>query len=67
MFDVLVSMQMTGLAGLLARGKAPGLVGNRHPISTPFDTYKAKDGLVVIAIASDKLFLNFVSVLVIRR
>lgn len=59
MFDALISMQMTGLAGLLARGKAPGLVGNRHPISTPFDTYQAKDGLVVIAVASDKLFLKF--------
>lgn len=56
MFDVLISMQMTGLSSLMARGKAPTVVGNRHPISTPFDTYHAADGLVVIAVASDKLF-----------
>lgn len=59
MFDVLVSLQMTGLSNLFAHGKAPGLVGNRHPVSTPFDTYRAADGLVVIAVASDKLFRRF--------
>ena len=56
MFDVMVSMQMTGLANLFANQKAPAIVGNRHPVSTPFDTYKAKDGLMVIAVANDKLF-----------
>lgn len=56
MFDVMLSMQMTGLANLFANKKAPTIVGNRHPVSTPFDTYKAKDGLMVIAVANDKLF-----------
>jgi CoA:oxalate CoA-transferase len=56
MFDVLFSLQMTGLSNLYANGVAPGLVGNRHPVSTPFDTYRAADGLVVIAVASNKLF-----------
>ncbi len=58
MFDSLLSLQVTGLASLFA-GDKPTLVGNRHPISTPFDTYKAQDGLVVIAIASDRLFHRF--------
>lgn len=56
MFDVLFSLQMTGLSNLFANGVAPGLVGNRHPVSTPFDTYRAADGQVVIAVASNKLF-----------
>ncbi|MAB96557.1 MAG: CoA transferase [Pseudomonadaceae bacterium] len=56
MFDVLFSLQMTGISNLFANGVAPGLVGNRHPVSTPFDTYRAADGLVVIAVASNKLF-----------
>ena len=56
MFDVLFSLQMTGLSNLYANGVAPGLVGNRHPVSTPFDTYRAADGLVVIAVASNRLF-----------
>lgn len=58
MFDALLSLQVTGLASLFS-GANPSLVGNRHPISTPFDTYQAKDGLVVIAIASDRLFQKF--------
>lgn len=56
MFNVLFSLQMTGLSNLYANGVAPGLVGNRHPVSTPFDTYRAADGLVVIAVASNRLF-----------
>ncbi|WP_368920432.1 CoA transferase, partial [Providencia vermicola] len=59
MVDVLLSMQLTGLSNLFAHGQAPGLVGNRHPVSTPFDTYQARDGQVVIAIASEKLFPTF--------
>ncbi|WP_368877621.1 CaiB/BaiF CoA transferase family protein [Providencia vermicola] len=59
MVDVLLSMQLTGLSNLFAHGQAPGLVGNRHPVSTPFDTYQARDGQVVIAIASEKLFQRF--------
>lgn len=56
MLDVLVSMQVTGLSNLFASGQAPGLIGNRHPVSTPFDTYRAADGLVVIAVASQRLY-----------
>lgn len=56
MFDVLFSLQMTGLSNLYANGVAPGLVGNRHPVSTPFDSYRAADGQVVIAVASNRLF-----------
>ena len=56
MFDVLFSLQMTGLSNLFAKGGAPGLVGNRQPVSTPLDTYRPADGQVVIAVASNKLF-----------
>jgi CoA:oxalate CoA-transferase len=37
----------------------PQRVGNRHPISTPFDAYRASDGLVVIAVANNPLFARF--------
>ncbi|MDR2225931.1 MAG: CoA transferase [Providencia sp.] len=59
MVDVLLSMQLTGLSNLFAHDKALSLVSQRPPVSTPFDTYQAKDGLVVIAIASEKLFQRF--------
>ena len=34
----------------------PKRVGARHPLSAPFDLYRCKDGLVIIAIASDGHF-----------
>jgi len=33
----------------------PTRVGSRHPLSAPFDLYKAKDGYVVIAVANETL------------
>ena len=55
MLDVMLAMQPTN-AAIHAAGAAPSRVGNRHPISAPFDTYRGTDGLVVIAVANDKLF-----------
>ncbi|GAA1855778.1 CaiB/BaiF CoA transferase family protein [Brevibacterium marinum] len=55
MLDVMLAMQPTNTA-IHAAGSAPKRVGNRHPISAPFDTYAASDGLVVIAVANDRLF-----------
>lgn len=34
----------------------PERIGSRHPLSAPFDSYECKDGLVIIAIASDNHF-----------
>ncbi|GAA1555069.1 CoA transferase [Brevibacterium picturae] len=55
MLDVMLAMQPTN-AAIHAAGSTPARVGNRHPISAPFDTYAGSDGLVVIAVANDKLF-----------
>jgi CoA:oxalate CoA-transferase len=56
MFDSLLALQVTGVSQFVASGLPPRRVGNRHPISTPFDTYQARDGLVVIAVANELLF-----------
>lgn len=56
MFDSLFALEVTSLARYIATQQAPSRVGNRHPVSTPFDTYRASDGLVVIAVANDALF-----------
>lgn len=55
MLDVMLAMQPTNYA-LHSAGLTPARVGNRHPVSAPFDTYRASDGLVVIAVANDRLF-----------
>ncbi|MEU3708534.1 CaiB/BaiF CoA transferase family protein [Streptomyces catenulae] len=59
MLDSLVSLQVTAWSLLTATGGLPGRVGNRHPVSAPFDTYRTADGLVAIAVASDAVFARF--------
>jgi crotonobetainyl-CoA:carnitine CoA-transferase CaiB-like acyl-CoA transferase len=39
-----------------ASGRLPQQVGNRHLGTAPYDCYRARDGWVVIAVASNKLF-----------
>jgi crotonobetainyl-CoA:carnitine CoA-transferase CaiB-like acyl-CoA transferase len=39
-----------------ATGRKPARVGNRHLATAPYDSYRARDGFVVIAVASNKLF-----------
>ena len=45
--------------GYLISGKIPKRLGNDHPSIVPYQTVKAKDGLMVIAIANDNQFKNF--------
>jgi CoA:oxalate CoA-transferase len=59
MLDSLVSLQVTAMSLLTATGSLPGRIGNRHPVSTPFDTYRTADGLVALACASDTVFARF--------
>ncbi len=43
----------------LISGKIPDRIGNDHPSIVPYQTVKAKDGLMVLAIANDRQFKNF--------
>jgi CoA:oxalate CoA-transferase len=63
MFDSLLALQVTAISQYLVNGVAPTRVGNRHPISTPFDTFQAADGLVVLAVANETLFARFASMI----
>ena len=46
-----------------ATGKLPERVGNRHLATAPYDAHHAKDGWVVIAVASNKLFRRLMEVI----
>jgi len=43
----------------LISGKIPKRIGNDHPSIVPYQTVKAKDGLMVLAIANDRQFREF--------
>ncbi len=57
MFDSMLAMQLTGLARLTASGEAPARVGNRHPVTSPVDTYATADGYVAMVVPSDAQFV----------
>ena len=58
MFDSIFSLLPTALAQYLYAGTNPGRTGNRHPISSPFGSFRAADGEVIIAVANDTLFVR---------
>src|SRR5207302_4364020 len=39
-----------------ATGREPARVGNRHLATAPYDAYRARDGWVVIAVATNRIF-----------
>ena len=43
----------------LISGEIPQRIGNDHPSIVPYQTVKAKDGLMVLAIANDRQFREF--------
>merc|ERR1711991_782431 len=45
--------------GYLTSGITPKRIGNDHPSIVPYQTVKAKNGLMVLAIANDRQFSNF--------
>ncbi|GIN93021.1 CoA transferase [Siminovitchia terrae] len=56
MMDSIFAMLETNVLRYTVDRIVPSRIGSRHPISTPFDIYGAKDGYIVIAIANDPLF-----------
>lgn len=56
MVDSIVSLMMTGLSQYLFSGEVPARIGNAHPMSAPLDSFAAKDGQLIIAVANDTLF-----------
>ncbi|KXO16223.1 III protein, CoA-transferase family [Clostridiales bacterium KA00134] len=43
----------------LSEGRIPKKIGNRYESTYPYDSFKAKDGDVIIAAANDKLYKQF--------
>jgi CoA:oxalate CoA-transferase len=59
----MLSMQLTGLARYAAEGEAPRRVGNRHPVTTPVDVFRARDGHVAMVVPSDAQFRELAAII----
>ncbi len=56
LMDSLVSF-LTYQAGIyFATGDSPSRLGNRHPVITPYESFATRDGYVIIAAGSQKLW-----------
>ncbi|KAB2329719.1 CoA transferase [Cytobacillus depressus] len=56
MVDSIFSLLESNVMRYTIEKIAPKRIGSRHPISSPFDIFKAQDGYIVIAVANDPLF-----------
>ena len=51
---------LTYQAGIwFTTGEVPTMLGNRHPIITPYDTFPSSDGFVNIAVGNDAIWARF--------
>jgi len=58
MVDSLVALMPTAIAQWMFGVTPPRRSGNRHPLSTPFGAFRAKDGYVVICVLTGAQFLR---------
>jgi CoA:oxalate CoA-transferase len=56
MLDSQVALLENALVRYQMDGVVPGPIGSRHPSSTPFGLFKAKDTYLVIAAGNDRMF-----------
>ena len=59
LFDAMLSVMRLPAAVLLATGLTPTRVGNDHLSIAPYEPLRAKDGLIIVAVANERLWLRF--------
>lgn len=57
MLDCQAALMETALARYNVEGVVPNRTGDSHPSLAPFESFKAKDGKIVIAAGNDTLFM----------
>ena len=50
MLDCQVAIQENAFARYFATGDVPKPLGTRHPVATPFEAFKTRDGYIVVAV-----------------
>jgi crotonobetainyl-CoA:carnitine CoA-transferase CaiB-like acyl-CoA transferase len=59
LFDAMLSVMRLPLSVLLATGADPTRVGNDHLSISPYEPLRAKDGLLIVAVANPRLWVRF--------
>jgi crotonobetainyl-CoA:carnitine CoA-transferase CaiB-like acyl-CoA transferase len=61
LLSVLLSSMVNQASGYLGAGVVPGIMGNRHPSITPYQTFDTADRPIAVAVGNDKQFSAFAS------
>jgi CoA:oxalate CoA-transferase len=59
LFDSMLSVMHLPVGILLATGEDPGRLGNDHPSIAPYETMRAKDGSIIVAVGNPRLWVQF--------
>src|SRR5580765_651545 len=59
LFEAMLSVMRLPMAVLLATGTTPSRVGNDHLNIAPYQPLRAKDGLIIVAVANPALWVRF--------
>lgn len=59
LYDTQISWLVNAATNTLVSGKSPRRLGNRHPNIAPYQTYRAADGHLVVAVGNDGQFRRF--------
>ena len=63
MLDCQVAVLENAIARFVTSGSVPGPIGNRHPSITPFASFTAKDGYLIIGAGNERLWEKFCKVM----
>jgi crotonobetainyl-CoA:carnitine CoA-transferase CaiB-like acyl-CoA transferase len=63
LFDAMLSVMRLPLSVLLATGEDPTRAGNDHLTIAPYEPLRAKDGLIIVAVANPRLWARFCDVI----
>ncbi len=63
MLDTQVALLENAIARYTVSGEVPQPLGNRHPSITPFSSFQAHDGYVIIAAGNDRLWTRLCHVM----
>jgi crotonobetainyl-CoA:carnitine CoA-transferase CaiB-like acyl-CoA transferase len=61
LFDAMLSVMRLPMSVLLATGHDPTRVGNDHLNIAPYEPLRAKDGLIIVAVANPRLWIRFLN------
>jgi formyl-CoA transferase len=59
LFDSILATMALPAGIYFATGEKPARMGNQHPSISPYETFRAKDGMVMVCAGNPKLWLQF--------